>query len=238
MVLGGCDAMPYSLGSEQAKRLPDAFGAGCFSGVHSDPPSHVPRLLEMLDKEIARVPGLVAGQVKGDQVVALGQQGVQLTPAYVWAIGPTYNANEFDLDPELVGASSGSLHDRRDDAGGIQLVGLSHEPGAEPEFDVVNAFAVSILYVFVSDTPAGVQVNEDLCHPLEFLDKGHDPWSFAAAIWRAGDLHMGPQPINVPGWKRQIVLPAQIQNGFQTYGSVQMAMEINEGQIWIYHAVH
>ena len=79
-----------------------------------------------------------------------------------------------------------------------------------------------ILHAFIRHPAAGVRINQYAGHPFKTGDEGHD------AGLRVEHLDVRTQSLHIPGGQRQIVLPAQIEDGLQPQAAVEVAVQVNE----------
>jgi hypothetical protein len=122
---------------------------------------------------------LVAGQIHGHQVVPMRQQGIQFTVTGLRVVSAAHDADHLGANPGFPLGRHDTVGHRLHHTGRIETVGIGHEPGAEPQFDVVDAFALRVLDVFVSHAPAGIQVVQDGRQPPEAADEVHQAGGLA-----------------------------------------------------------
>ena len=136
------------------------------------------------------------------------------SPGNLRPVGAAQDANNPGSDTKILLAGLDAVHYGFDDAGRIETVGLSHEPGAEAQLDIVDPLPLRVLDIFVGDTAASIIIHQDADHPLEFGDKGHDA-GHGRIPGRIGHyLDVGTQSGQILGRQRQIVLATQLEDGF------------------------
>ena len=140
---------------------------------------------EVVHKQRAGPPAFVAGQIEGDQLVAVRQERRQLLRRYIRSVVAAQDSDELHADAEIAHARRDPVGQSADDRHRVEPVRLGHEPRAEPELEVVDALSPGVFDVLVRDPLARVLVDEDRGHPLEALEKRRQPWL------RLHDLHVG-----------------------------------------------
>ena len=103
------------------------------------------------------------------------------------AVSAAKYSNQVHAHASGSGAFGRSFDNGGDDSFGIEPVRLSHEEGTETQLQVIDAFALRVLYVFARDAPAGLGVGKHASHPKHLRDECHH------AGLALGDLHMRPQ---------------------------------------------
>ncbi len=131
---------------------------------------------------------------------ALGEQGAQLLPGNINAVVAAEDADQVDVKIQITAGRLNPIHDRLHHPCGIKLKGLRHEPGAEAQLAVVDAFITEVLHILVSDAPAGIVIHQHASHPLELLEESHQ------TRLRLGHLDVRAQALHIPGWQRQVML--------------------------------
>ncbi len=103
----------------------------------------------------------VARQVDRHQVIAVRQQRIQFAVAGFGVVGAAHDADDLRADPGIAFRRHDAVGHGLDHAFRMQSVGFGHEPGAEPQLDVVDALPLCVLHVLVGHAPAGIQIVQD-----------------------------------------------------------------------------
>ena len=209
-------------GAEFFHRLHNTCRAGRLSSMHSDLPTCIAALFEMLHKKPGRFGGLVAGQVQSHEVLFVIEEREKFLPGQPRAKGAREDADEIQANPEIRLALPGALDHGFNNLRRIQVVMRGHEARAEPQLDVANALARGVLPIFLGHTATGVVIRKPGDHPLKFRQ------TLDQSGVRLGNDDMRPQLSGGPSWKRDIVATPEIKNRLQANGSIQMSMQIDE----------
>ena len=91
-------------------------------------------------------------------MVPVFQQSIQFAVAGFRVIGPAHDSNHLRPHTGIAFSRFDPVGHGIDHAGRVQVVRLAHEPGAEPQLNVIDALALCIFHVFISHPPAGIQI--------------------------------------------------------------------------------
>src|SRR5438477_3586439 len=89
------------------------------------------------------------------------------------AVGAAKYSDQVHAYASSSGAFGRSFDNGGDDSFRIEPVRLRHEEGTETQLQVVDAFALRVLYVFARDAPARIGVGKHASHPKHLRDECH-----------------------------------------------------------------
>ena len=216
--------MADALRTQAIQCLPDAVRTVGFAGMHSDVPAGLARAFKMRFKPSAREVRLVAGQIQPANVFPLAEQSLQFLPSNLRAVGAAEDADQPAGQIKILAAGlypfDHCLHHR----GRVQMMRFGHKQRAEAQFDVIDSLLAGIFHAFISHPAASVCINQHAGHPFKTGDECHN------ARLRFKHLDVRAQPLHIPGWQRQIVFAAQIEDSLEPQAAVEVAVKVNERQ--------
>ena len=186
-------------------------------------PTRISCVLEMSLEQAGRKPGFIPCQVKRGDTFPLGKQGFQFLFCYFLTIRAAENTYQVYFHTIFLFPLSDAIHHGFHNFLRVQVVGFSHEPGAEAQFDIIQSFQPGVLHVFTGNPLAGGGIDQDSHGPMEFFNESHHPWL------GIGYLDVRTQTFQVPGGKGNIMFPTQVKNCLEAEIAIQMAVQFHEG---------
>ena len=135
-------------------------------------------------------------------------------------IRPAHDANHLRPHTGIAFSRFDPVGHGIDHAGRVQFMGLAHEPGAEPQLNVINPLALRIFHVFIGHPPTGIQVMQYRGQVAEPADKVHQ------AISLAINHNVRAQRLDIVCRQINTLFLRQFDNGLQTDTAVQVAVQI------------
>ncbi|MEJ1973300.1 MAG: hypothetical protein WDM96_12805 [Lacunisphaera sp.] len=98
----------------------------------------------------------------------------------------------------------------------------------EAQLDVIEAFAFGVLHVFAGDALTGREVGEHRHHEVHLDEETPE------VRQRTVNLHVLAQGRERVAGQFQVMLPGQVQHGRETDVAIEVAVQVDEGQLGIH----
>ena len=151
----------------------------------------------------------------------LDEQGIQFAVAGLCVIGPAHDSNHLRPYTGIAFSRFDPVGHGIDHAGRVQVVVLAHEPGAEPQLNVIDTLAPRIFHIFISYPPTGIQIMQNRGQVAEPTDKVHQ------TIGLAFNHDVRAQRLDIVCRQSNPLLLCQLDNGLQADTAVQVAVQVD-----------